>query len=104
SDGRLQLWQAPTASERGFEIRQFSPEERGRVTCAAFAPLGAKGQSPFAVSGDSKGYVYLWPVPSKNEVQDDMQKYRRSMRVTHVSMSLDTGTRQVRIGVEVPNP
>lgn len=101
ADGRLQLFHAPQAGERGFEIRQFTPEERGRVTCANFAPVGADGQSAFAVSGNKDGFVYLWPIPNKADVEGHRIP---NVRVTLVSTNLDAGTRQIRVGVEVPNP
>ncbi|MBI3408449.1 MAG: hypothetical protein HY040_08835 [Planctomycetes bacterium] len=100
SEGRLQLWKAPIGAERGFEVRQFTPEERGRATCAAFVPPNKEGRIAYAVSGDTKGYVYLWPIPTKSDIQNHR---RTEVRVSHVSQNLDAGTRQVKIGVDVPN-
>ncbi len=96
SEGRLQLWRAPTDGKRGFELRQFATAERSPVTCAAFAPDGS-----FAVSGTKDGYVYVWSVPDRSHVA----RHRlENLKLTLIERSLDVSTRQVRIGVNVENP
>lgn len=95
AEGRLQLWQAPTETRRGFEVRQFATSERAPVSCAAFAPT-----TPLAASGTRDGQVYLWTLPSKEEV---LNHPIRDVRVNLVSRSIDPATRQARIGVEVDN-
>lgn len=100
-EGRLQLWTRPTANSRGFEVRQLVTDERSTVTCAAFAPAAAPmGPSAFAASGTKDGYVYLWPIPSKEEVQNHRI---RDVPLSTVNPTLDVASRQIRIGVEVPN-
>jgi WD40 repeat protein len=100
-EGRLQLWRAPSGANRGYEVRQFVTEQRSPVTCAAFAPTtGQTGETAFAASGTKDGFVYLWPVLSKQDADNH--------RITNVPVRLfsraaDT-SRQLRIGVEVPNP
>ena len=36
SEGRLQLWRAPTATTRAYELWQMVARDRGNITCAAF--------------------------------------------------------------------
>jgi WD40 repeat protein len=100
ADGRLQLWKAPTDGKRGYEVRQFVTSEKSDVTSAAFfdAAPGAAGEIPFAVSGAKDGVVYLWQVPTREEV--------RTHRIDNVILTQiyqGVETRQIRIGVEVPN-
>jgi WD40 repeat protein len=101
AEGRLQLWKAPTDAQRGFEMRQLVTQERWPVACAAFAPAaGQGGLNSFAVSA-SKHNLYIWPVPSK----DDVNRHRiENVRLTLISQNLDSSTRQLRIGFEVSNP
>jgi WD40 repeat protein len=97
-EGRLQLWKAPVDGSRGFEFSQFVTSERSPVTSAAFFDADEKGEIPFAVSGTKDGTVYLWPMPTKDEV--------RTHRIENVAMtqiSQNVETRQIRIGVEIPN-
>jgi WD40 repeat protein len=100
-EGRLQLWRAPSEATRGFEVRQFATEQRSAVTCAAFAPAtGGAGETAFAVSGTRDGFVYLWPVPSKQEADN----HPIPNVPVRLSRSVEAGSRQIRILVEVPNP
>jgi hypothetical protein len=95
-EGRLQLWRAPTPGRRAYEVRQLATEERAAVTCAAFAPDGS-----FAVSGTKDGTVYLWRMPTA----DDVEHHRiEGLKLSVVDRALDANTRQVRIGVYVHNP
>ncbi|MCI0681742.1 MAG: hypothetical protein L0Y71_06535 [Gemmataceae bacterium] len=100
-EGRLQLWRAPSDDSRAFEVRQFVNEQRSPATCAAFAPaVEATGETAFAASGTKDGNVYLWPVPAKKDV--DAHRIT-NVPVTLFSRSVEAGSRQIRIGVEVPN-
>ncbi|MCI0639155.1 MAG: WD40 repeat domain-containing protein, partial [Gemmataceae bacterium] len=102
AQGRLQMWRAPNETERGYEIRQLVPPEGAAVTCAAFSPwAGLSSNASFAVSGTKEGLVYMWPVPTKEEVHTHPI---RDVRVKVIQAGQDPSTRQVRIGVEVPNP
>ncbi|MCI0380466.1 MAG: hypothetical protein L0215_23010 [Gemmataceae bacterium] len=102
AQGRLQMWRAPNETERGYEIRQLVPPEGAAVTCAAFSPwAGLSPDASFAVSGTKEGLVYMWPVPTKEEVHNHPI---RDVRVKVIQAGQDPSTRQVRIGVEVPNP
>jgi WD40 repeat protein len=98
-DGRMQLWRAPAEAQRGFEVRQYVTDERAAVTCAAFAPAAANG-SQFAASGSKDGFVYLWPVPSKQEV--DTHRIL-NVPVKLLAKNVEFGSGQVRLGVEVNN-
>lgn len=100
-EGRLQLWRAPSENSRGFEVRQFVTKQRSPVTCAAFAPTqGPAGAASFAASGTRDGNVYLWPVPSR----EDIGRHRiHNVPVKQISRTAEAGGR-FKIGVEVANP
>ena len=98
SEGRLQLWRAPTDGQRGFEFSQFVTSERSPVTAAAFFDADASGEVKYAVSGTKDGIVYLWPMPTKDEVRSHRIE---NVTMTQISQILDS--RQIRIGVEIPN-
>ncbi len=98
SEGRMQLWKAPTDGKRGFELRQFVTSERSGVTSAAFFDANAKGEIPYAISGAKDGVVYLWGLPTRGDI-----KNHRIENVTLNQISQNVETRQIRIGVEVPN-
>ena len=108
ADGRMQLWKAPTEHTRGFEVRQFTTEEKQPTTCAAFAPRtiyqgGNKDQAgrSFAVSGNANGDVYVWTLPTTKEVAEHRIE---NVKVSLLSKTLDPNTHQARIAVDVPNP
>lgn len=100
-EGRLQLWKTPSRQERGYELRQLVTREKSPVTCAAFFPDAGLAQKigSYAVSGTKDGNVYLWSMPS----HEDVVNYRLPARLTMLAGAVDAGTRQLRIGVEVPN-
>lgn len=97
TDGRLQLWKAPTDGKRGYELSQFVSSDRSAPTSAAFFDP-VNGDSPYAVSGGKDGIVYLWPIPSKNDVKSFGIQ---NVELTQISQNVET--RQIRIGVNVPN-
>lgn len=92
SDGRLQLWRAPTKETRGYELRQLA-WAGDPVSCGAFAPDGS-----FVVTGTRDRSVLVWPVPSKQEVETLF-----TAEVTLVDNDLDLNSRQVRIHAEIDN-
>jgi WD40 repeat protein len=100
-EGRLQVWRTPTQQQRGFEVRQYVTDERAGVTCAAFAPAATGGGTTFAASGSKDGSVYLWPAPPKQEL-DSHQIHNVPVRL--LQQTVEAGSRQVRLGVEVQNP
>ncbi len=92
SDGRVQLWRAPSAATRASELRQLAWGGEG-VTCGAFAPDGK-----FLVTGTKDRTVLVWPVPSKTEVETQF-----TAEVTLVENELDLNSRQVRVYAEIDN-
>ena len=101
TEGRLQLWRNPGTTDRAFEIRQFVPQERAAATCAAYSSYpGLGGGGLFAASGSQDGYVYLWALPGKSEI--DRHRVDNA-RLKFVSQNQEASG-QVRVGVEVLNP
>jgi WD40 repeat protein len=99
-EGRLQLWRTPTAGVRGYEVRQLVPRDRSAATCAAFAPGGQ-----FAVSGSKDGRVYVWNLPTRQQVEEHRirtDKDGQPLTLTLVDRALDAN--KIRIGVEMQNP
>lgn len=92
-EGRLQLWEAPSESCRGCEIRQLVPGDTSSATCAAFAPEGS-----FIVSGNDR-QVMVWPVPSKAEVDRQL-----AAQIMNIERSVEGEGRKVRIAAEMENP
>ena len=91
SEGRLQLWRAPTSRTRGHELRQLAwPGDR--VTCGAFAPDGS-----FLVAGTRDHNVLIWDVPAKEEVET-----QPTAEIVLVDNDLESG-RWVRVHAEVDN-
>jgi WD40 repeat protein len=114
SEGRLQLWRAPTGAARMHEVRQFVTQDASTPTCAAFgedAKLAALADPKsertagahdahrvFAVTGSREGAVYLWAVPGQKQVD---QKTLGTIRL--VESYVEASTRQARVWVEVDN-
>ncbi|HEV3262463.1 MAG TPA: HlyD family efflux transporter periplasmic adaptor subunit [Gemmataceae bacterium] len=94
SEGRLQLWRAPTAAARGSELRQLVAPDRSSATCAAFAPDGS-----FMVAGTRDRHVFVWPVPSGDEINR-----RLTAKLTLLEGSVESSARQVRVWAELDNP
>jgi WD40 repeat protein len=94
TEGRLQLWRAPSAASRGYEIRQLVSAEKAVPTCGAFAPDGK-----FLVTGTRTGLVYVWPMPAREEIDKEL-----TAKVTLIERALDSSARQVRVWAEMPNP
>ena len=72
--------------------------ERSPVTSAAFFDPDESGEVKYAVSGTKDGIVYLWQVPTKEEVRT-----HRIENVTMTQISQNLESRQIKIGVEIPN-
>jgi len=98
-EGRLQLWKAPTDGKRGFELRQFVTSEKSAdVTSAAFFDPTTAGEIPYAVTGNKDGIVYLWSIPTP----DDVKNHRiENVVLTQINQAVET--RQIRIGAELSN-
>lgn len=93
SEGRLQLWQAPSETARGSELRQLVAADRSPATCAAFAPDGS-----FIVTGTRDRQVLVWGVPSRQELDRQM-----TAKLTLVEPSVEAEGRKVRVWAEVDN-
>jgi WD40 repeat protein len=92
ADGVVQLWRL--GDTRSYEIRQFMPRERSAATCVAFAPNGT-----FLVGGIKDRKVYVWPMPSKSEVEHQL-----TATVTNVEEILESVDGKIRIMAEFNNP
>jgi WD40 repeat protein len=91
SEGRLQLWRAPTAKRRAYEQCQLiSP---ATATCGAFAPDGS-----FLVTGTKDRQVLVWKAPTKEELTE------LTATVKFVEKALDSNSRQVRIWADLKEP
>jgi WD40 repeat protein len=97
SEGRLQLWTAPSENSRSFEIRKLALDDASTVTCAAFAPNGS-----FVVAGTKDRQVLAWgPLPSEKEVAD----FRIPAVISNIDRAVEPGGRpQARIVAEFKNP
>jgi WD40 repeat protein len=97
SEGRLQLWTAPSENSRSFEIRKLALDDASTVTCAAFAPNGS-----FVVAGTKDRQVLAWgPLPSEKEVAD----FRIPAVISNIDRAVEPGGRpQARIVAEFTNP
>jgi WD40 repeat protein len=93
NEGRLQLWRAPSATTRPYELRQYMSSDPAAATCAAFAP-----DSSFIVAGTADRRVLVWPLPTAQEVEQ-----QRTAEIVRIEPALESSGRQVRIWAEVNN-
>jgi len=91
-DGVIQLWRI--GETRSYEIRQLVPGERSPATCVAFAPNGS-----FVVGGIKDRKIYVWPMPSKQEVEHQLMA-----TITNVEQALESVDNKVRVMAEFNNP
>ena len=99
AEGRLQLWKSPGPGQRAFEVRQLTAE-RSPVTSAAFSPYAGKSpDTSYAVSGAKDGSVYIWPLPT----QDEVSRHPIEASLTRIGQSIDPTSRQIRIGIDLTN-
>lgn len=94
SDGRLQLWRAPTAMVRGTPLRQLAPDRVSIPTCAAFA-----SDNSIAVTGTQDRKVMIWNLPPADAIDKHL-----TATLVNVEQAVDSSARQVRITAELPNP
>jgi WD40 repeat protein len=90
--GRLQLWRAPSATNRAAELRQLL-WAGGTATCGAFDPSGQ-----FAVTGTSDSQVLVWELPKKDEAEKPLPG-----QLSYVEEFLDTGLKQVTVRATLLN-
>jgi multidrug efflux pump subunit AcrA (membrane-fusion protein) len=114
SEGRIQLWRAPTGKARMHEVREFIPRGASSPTCAAFGEdkklaalatrdtRGKKGTRDadrvFAVTGTREGSIHLWAVPPKKLVDQTIIG-----KITFVDSTVEASTRQARVWVDFNN-
>jgi WD40 repeat protein len=92
TEGRLQLWRAPTEQRRAHELFQMiSPA--GAATCGAFAPDGS-----FLVTGTRDRQLLIWKAPTKEETAE------MKATVKLVEKALDSNSGQVRIWADLKDP
>jgi WD40 repeat protein len=91
TEGTLQLWRI--GQIRSYELRQLLSGERAASSCAAFAPDGS-----FVVGG-IKDRVYVWPMPSKEEVEQQIRA-----KIINVERIVETSESQIRVIAEFANP
>jgi WD40 repeat protein len=84
--GRLQLWRAPTVTNRAAELRQLLWIS-GTATCGAFDPSGN-----FAVTGTSDHRILVWDLPKKEESEKPLPA-----QLTYVEDFLDTGLKKLNV-------
>jgi WD40 repeat protein len=95
SEGRLQLWRLPTETTRGYALRHLvTGSERSQASCGAFAPDGS-----FIVTGNKEGQVFVWSMPTKEEVEQQL-----TADVKFIGKSIDSSQRQVELWAELKNP
>jgi WD40 repeat protein len=89
TEGRLQLWRAPTEQRRAHELFQMiSPA--GPATCGAFAPDGS-----FLVTGTRDRQLLIWKAPTKEE----MAEMKATVKL--IEKALDSNSGQVRIWADL---
>lgn len=94
TDNVVQLWKAPTASERGAEYAHLVCTSS--ATCAAFTPSADQG---FIVVGTKKGELHIWDTPTDAELKSELKA-----TVTQVSKVIDSNGRTVPVVVHFENP
>lgn len=95
SEGRMQLWRAPTAARRhATELRQLVSGERSRVmTSATFAADGN-----FLVTGSRDRQVVVWAVPPATEVEREL-----TAEVVLVDPAVESSAGQFRVWAVLDN-
>jgi WD40 repeat protein len=91
NDGVLQLWRL--GRQRSHEVRQLMPGVRSEATCAAFSPDGS-----FIVGGIRDRKVFVWPVPSEEDINQQIVAH-----VTNIEKTVDSSESQVRLMAEFVN-
>jgi WD40 repeat protein len=97
----LQLWRAPTATTRGYELRQLVTPEGDTVTCATFGmrtrPDGS--EEAFVTAGTRDRQVLVWSAPDRADSEQQLLA-----RITLIDRAIETTQRKVRIAAELRNP
>jgi WD40 repeat protein len=95
SEGRMQLWRAPTAKNpRPSEIRQLIPSDRSAtVTCAAFSQDGQ-----YLVTGGRDRKVLVWKMPTDQEINAEI-----TAQLTLIDQAVESGGAQIKVWAELQN-
>jgi WD40 repeat protein len=94
-DGVLQVWRWTAGPGRGSELKKLVCDGYTPVTCAAFSP---DAQDGLIVAGTRKGDVYVWPMPTADDLLS-----RFTARITNISPNLESSGKTVRIEAEYDN-
>ena len=79
--------------------------ERAAVTCGSFAPQEGQNDAPFAVTGTKDGNVYLWSMPTAEDIQSHRitkNAKGEDLELSLVERAVEAG--KLRVGVNVDNP
>ncbi|WP_020473178.1 HlyD family efflux transporter periplasmic adaptor subunit [Zavarzinella formosa] len=96
TEGVVQLWRAPSPTERGTEFGRLICKNYSPASCAAFTPNADQG---FIVVGTKKGDINVWNIPTDAELKTDL-----SAKVTHIEKAIDSSGRTARVFVDFDNP
>jgi WD40 repeat protein len=91
-EGHLELWSAPTATIRPYEMRKLVWKGLP-CSCGAFSPDGS-----FLVAGMKDRQVRSWSLPSRQEVTR-----RLEAEITLVEPSVDPKSHLLRLWAEIDN-
>jgi WD40 repeat protein len=91
SDSGLQIWRAPTARTRGYELSRLM--WKSPATCGAFAPDGS-----FVVTGSKDYHILVWPLPPKEMIEKQF-----TAKIISVDTSLEDSS-GVMVHAEMVNP
>jgi WD40 repeat protein len=93
--GRLQLWRAPTAQTRGYELEQLvwtgGRDDQATTNCGAFAP-----DNKFLVTGTQNRNVIVWSMPSKDVIE-------RHLTARIINLDPEVASGKVRVTAELDN-
>ena len=100
AEGVVQLWRAPSPTERGTEYGQLICKNYSPVSCAAFSPLAGKGaEQGFIVVGTKKGDINIWNLPTDADLKTEL-----TAKISHIEKAIDSSGRTARVFVEFDNP
>jgi WD40 repeat protein/biotin carboxyl carrier protein len=94
AEGVLQLWRWSGGAGRGSELKKLVCTGYVPATCAAFGPA----EGGFVVAGTRRGDVYLWPMPTADELA-----HSYTATVTHVDPNVESSGKSVRVFAEYKN-
>jgi WD40 repeat protein len=97
TEGRLSVWLAPSATARAAEVRRLNPQDRAAVfTCGVISPFV---EQPFAATGTQDGTLYLWPMPTLQQLKDELIEGE----IKFVDDQTDASSQQIRVWANFDN-